>query len=156
MSGGAGRQARPIAWIQYYNASNQNLAGAAGGVLNIALATDAESLLNNIFDKPTTTQFRALRACTVRVSYGMTVDSNNNNEGYESFVRLNGSTKINRSRSGSKARANGNEPSQTNRTFNYNLNANDYIELCIEKLEGNTLTVSTRGTMLLMEIIALR
>jgi hypothetical protein len=152
------RQGRPDAYLQYSNAAAQNIAGGAGTTAIVALATDQGSYPNGLLDKPTTSQFRALRDCTVRVSYGVNLDSTANDDGFEVHCYLNGTSVIERSRAGGNSRASANEPGgDASRTFVLDLNANDYIELRILKLEGGlTQTVRTFGTMLLMELIRLR
>lgn len=152
------RQARPQAYLQYSNAADQNIAGVAGVTAVVALATDQSSFANGLLDKPSASQFRALRDCTVRVSYGVNLDSTANDDGFEVHCYYNGTTVIEQSRSGGDSRASLTEPNgDASRTFLVDLNANDYIELRILKLEGgNTQTVRTFGTMLLMELIRLR
>lgn len=154
----SGRQARPEAYLQYSNAADQNIPGVAGTTAIVALATDQSSYPNGLLDKPTTSQFRALRSCTVRISFGVNLDSTANEDGFEVHCYLNGTTVVEQSRAGSSSRSSLNEPAgDASRTFLIDLNANDYIELRINKLEGGqTQTVRTFGTMLLMELIRLR
>lgn len=152
------RQAHPDAYLQYSNASDQNLATAINSTLLVALATDQASQPLSIFDKPSNSQFRALRACTVRISYGVNCDSTANDDGFETHVYLNNASVIEQSRSGGSARSALTEPGgDSARSFLVDLNLNDFVELRVQKLEATTtLTVRSFGTFMLMELIKLR
>jgi hypothetical protein len=152
----AGAAARPFAFLQYYNATNQSIGGAAGGTLTIDLVNDASSFPSSFMDKPSASGFRVLRDCTVRVSYGATLDASANNEGTEVHVAINGTTIIQQSRSGDNARTPNAEPTGVSRTFLVDLSANDVLELRLAKLENNTITATTIGTMMLVELVRLR
>lgn len=151
---GAGAQARPRAWAQYTLASNTNIAGVAGTTAILNMSVDTESFFNTFFDKPTNERIRALQAMKVRVSYGLGMDANVNDEGYRVRVLKTG-TVIPQSVSGSTARAAIAEGSNVSRTFITSLAANDYLELQVEKLEGNTLTVISAATIILVELVEL-
>jgi len=151
---GAGSQARPRAYAQYQLASNTNIAGAAGTTAILNMSIDRESTLNGYFDKPTNERIRALSAMSVRVTYGVGMDSNVNHEGYEIRVLKNGAV-VPQSVGASNARANAAEGSNVGRTFMTNLTANQYLELQVNKLEGNGLTVLASGTLLLVELYEL-
>lgn len=153
---GAGNQARPLAWLQYQMASDQSISGAAGGVLTLNMATDISSSPSGLFDKPDASQFRALLACDVRISYGAVLNSNTNNEGYTARVIINGSTVVPNSQAGSNARSTTAEGDTVSRSVIVTLSANDYIQLQIVKAEGNQLTVRANGTYMLVELIRLR
>ena len=151
---GAGAQARPRAWAQYRLDSNTNLAGAAGTTLILSMNTDLESDFKGYFDKPSATRIRALQDMRVRVNYGVDMDANVNEEGYEMRVLKNGSV-VAQSVSAGNARALDVERSSVSRTFITSLSANQYLELQINKLEGNTLTAIASGTVILVELYEL-
>lgn len=154
---GAGQQARPQAWLQYQAAADVNFGTIAGTTAIVDMATDRSSFANGLLDKPTNSRFRALRDCTVRVSFGAVMDTTGNDDGVEVRCLLNSATVVEQSRTGVDARASTAEPVTASKTFLVDLNANDYLELQGNKLEGGqTSTFVATGTSMLMELVRLR
>lgn len=148
----------PVAYLQYEMASTTSLGNNVGTWTTIVLATDLNSFPNGYLDKPTTSRFRALFNCTVRVTYRCRISPSGNNVGVDARLLLNGTTDVgNRShvRDGSN-RTSVAENTSFSVTCMIDLNANDYIELQGTPAEGATVSFAADQTMVLFELVRLR
>jgi len=147
----------PVAWVQHEMTAPLNLGNTPGVWTTVDFSSDVDSFYNGYLDKPTSSQFRALVDCSVRVYYRCRIDPSANNSGVSTRILLNGSGDVGRSHSqdGSN-RANDAENNNLHALFIMNMNANDYFELQASPLEGSTVSFVPDMTILLVELIRLR
>jgi hypothetical protein len=148
----------PVAYLQYEMPSTTALGAVVGTWTTIVLSTDLNSFPNSYLDKPTTSRFRALFDCTVRVSYRCRISPSGNNVGVDARLLLNGTTDVG-NRSHVRDGANRTSAAENNgmgATCLVDLNANDYIELQGSPAEAAAVSFQTDQTMMLVELVRLR